>query len=109
MEGLFGLLGAIALGTAIVCLIRPIARIGITSRGRAVLLGVAGLVLLGLAGQREEARESQAPQTTAARSTPPQATAPAQAAASSPTPDEVKANIPPSTKTTAEEPAGLRQ
>jgi len=67
MEALFGLLGVIALGTAFICLIRPIARIGITSRRRALLLGVAGLVLglaglvlLALAGQREEVRQSQA-------------------------------------------------
>jgi hypothetical protein len=43
------------------------------------LLGIAGLVLLGLAGQREDVRERRA--------------------------DEVKANLPPSTTTTAEAPA----
>jgi len=83
MEAPFGLLGLIALLTAIVCLIRPIARIGISSRKRAVLLGIAGVILLGLAGQQEVERES----TVAARS---------------PTQDEVNANIPPSATPTAE-------
>jgi len=75
MEGLFGLLGVMALGTALVCLILSIARIGITSQRRALLvgvaalvLGVAGLVLLGLAGQRDEVKESQALQPTVAQS-----------------------------------------
>jgi len=82
MEGLFGLLGMIALGAAFACLIPQIAHIGITSRRRALWLGVAslvfaiaGLVLLGLAGQRDELKESGALQPTVAQSTP-QPTAP---------------------------------
>jgi len=86
MEGLLGLLGVIALGAAFVCLILSIARIGITSQRRALLvgvaglaLGVAGLLLLGLAGQRDEVKESQALPTVAqsapVRTSPPAAPA----------------------------------